>query len=103
MIDREKVSNNLRIVNELTQNGASPPLEEYWGVIVDELSSELRETRSFLLSCDSNDIRLMGGYFEDISERFNDPAFIDLLLELQKKHPDIDMAQDIQWAKDAMS
>ncbi|GMK39884.1 hypothetical protein PCCS19_29390 [Paenibacillus sp. CCS19] len=43
----------------------------------------------------------MGGYFEDVSERLQSHAFIDLLRELQQQYSEIDMEQDIQWAIDA--
>ncbi|RXZ81515.1 hypothetical protein EBB07_14405 [Paenibacillaceae bacterium] len=102
MINKEKISSNLRTIEAMTQNGASPPLDQYWNEIVHELSEDLKGTREYLLSCNPDDIELMSGYFEDVAYKLQDESFIDLLNELQTLHPDIDIKNQIQWAIDAL-
>lgn len=86
----------------MSQNGASPPLDQYWNEIVDELSRDLDDTREYLLECEPDDIATMSGYFEDVAYNLQDSAFIDLLNELQAMYPDIDIKNQIQWAIDAL-
>jgi hypothetical protein len=100
--DSELISNNLKIIEMMSQDGASPPLDQYWDPIIEVLSKDMGITEELLMKCNSHEINLMGGYFEDVSYRLQSQAFIDLLHQLQLKHPDIDMEQDIQWAIDAL-
>jgi len=100
--DNEIVTYNLEIIDMMTQDGASPPLDEYWGEIIDVLSQDVDKTKELLLKCTPDEINRMGGYFEDVSERLQSQEFIDLLRELQKKYPEIDIKMDIQWAIDAL-
>ena len=102
MTGNEIITSNLEIIEIMTQNGASPPLDEYWGKIVDVLSQDFGKTKELLLKCTADEINRMGGYFEDVSERLQSQEFIDLLRELQQKYPEIDLQRDIQWAIDAM-
>jgi len=98
----EIITYNLEIIDMMTQNGASPPLDDYWGKIVDVLSQDFGKTKELLLKCTPDEINRMGGYFEDVSERLQSHEFIDLLRELQQMYPEIDMEMDIQWAIDAL-
>lgn len=102
MIDKKKISANIKIIESMNQNGASPNLGEYWDEIVSMLSEDLNQTKEYLSNCEEHEIWFMGGYFEDISYNFQSKEFIDFLQILQEKHPDIDMTQDIEWAVDAI-
>ncbi|WP_081300573.1 hypothetical protein [Clostridium beijerinckii] len=103
MIDKNKIFSNLEYIESMNQHGASPNLDEYWEEIVDMLSEDIEETRKFLNEeCNEHQIWCMAGYYEDISYNFQSSKFIDILEELQKKYPDMDIEQDIQWAKDAI-
>jgi len=102
MTDKEKITYNLQVIESMTQNGASPPLDEYWDEIVDLLGQDINKTRELMLNLSSNEIWLMGGYFEDIAYKLQDQTFIELLNELQEKYFELDMKQDIQWAIDAL-
>ncbi|MWC30605.1 hypothetical protein [Paenibacillus sp. MMS18-CY102] len=102
MTGNEKISYHLDIINKMAPNGASPPLDTYWGEIVDVLSHDIGQTRELLMKCTPNEIDRMGGYFENVSEKLQSYKFIDLLRELQKKYPEIDIELDIQWAIDAL-
>lgn len=102
MNGNELITRNLQIIDMMTQNGASPPLGDYWNPIVDVLSQDFATTKELLLNCTPAEIDRMGGYFEDVSERLQSQEFIELLRELQQKYPDIDMELDIQWAIDAL-
>ena len=102
MTDKELVRHNLQIINAMTQDGASPPLDEYWNEIVDLLSQNMEQTRQLLFSLEAEEIARIGGYYEDVAYNLKDYAFIDLMKELQQKYPEIDMEMDIQWAIDAL-
>lgn len=103
MIDKNKIFSNLEYIESMNQHGASPNLDEYWDEIVEMLSENLEETRNFLINeCSEHQIWFMAGCFEDISYNFQSHEFINILEELQKKYPSIDIKQDIQWAKDAI-
>lgn len=103
MIDKNKISCDLKYIEAMTQNGASPNLDEYWNEIVNMLSQNLNETKEYLSNCDEHEIWLMSGYFEDISYNFQDEKFVDFLCKWQEDHPNVDIKQDIQWAKDALN
>jgi len=103
MIDKNKIFDNLAYIESMNQHGASPNLDEYWEEIVDMLSEDIEKTRKFLNEdCNEHQIWYMGGYYEDISYKFQNHEFINILEELEKKYPNIDIKQDIQWAKDAL-
>lgn len=102
MIDKNKIYKNLEYIESMNQHGASPNLDEYWDEIVNMLSEELEETKKFLNQCNEHQIYFMAGYFEDISYNFQSDDFIECLEQLKKKYPNIDIKQDIQWAKDAI-
>ncbi|MDU1114621.1 MAG: hypothetical protein E7J99_12980 [Clostridium butyricum] len=102
MIDKNKIFNNLKYIESMNQHGASPNLDEYWDEIVKMLSEDLEKTKQFLNDCTEHQIWFMAGYFEDISYKLQSEEFITFLKELQKKHPNIDIKQDIEWAEDAL-
>ncbi|MEK4006085.1 hypothetical protein [Paenibacillus sp. FSL H3-0333] len=99
---KEKISYNLKIIDAMFQDGASPPLDEYWDEIVDLLSQNLHETKDLLFNLEAGEIERMSGYFEDVAANLQDVSFIKLLKELQQKHTNIDISQGIQWALDAL-
>lgn len=98
----EKISYNLKVIDAMTQDGASPPLDEYWDEIVSLLSQDLAQTKELLFSLEADEVERMSGYFEDIAANLQDEAFIDLLKELELKHPGIDIRMGIEWAVDAL-
>ncbi|MBW6408981.1 hypothetical protein [Clostridium weizhouense] len=102
MIDENKIFSNLEYIEAMNQHGASPNLDEYWNEIVNMLSEDLKKTKEFFNKCTEHQIWYMAGYFEDISYNFKSDEFIKILEELEKKYPNIDIKQDIQWAKDAI-
>jgi hypothetical protein len=103
MIDKNKIFSNLEYIESMNQHGAAPDLDEYWDEIVDMLSEDIEETRNFLKEeCNEHQIWYMSGYYEDISYKFQSHEFINILEELQKKYPNIDIEHDIQCAKDAI-
>lgn len=102
MIDKKKIKYNIDMIDAFTRNGASPNLEEYWGVIVNELSQNIDDTKEYLNECSNEEIEFISGYFEDVSYNLQSKDFIDFLKELQKQHPNIDIKKEIQWAEDAI-
>jgi len=102
MIDKKKIKYNIDMIDAFTRNGASPNLEEYWDVIVNELSQNIDDTKEYLNKCSKDEIEFISGYFEDVSYNLKSKDFIDFLKGLQKKHPSIDIKQDVEWAENAI-
>lgn len=102
MVDKKKIQYNIDMIKIFTQNGASPNLDEYWDVIVKELSKDIKETEQYLNECDKEDIEFISGYFEDISYNLNDKKFIEILRDLEKKYKGINISLEIEWAKQAI-
>lgn len=102
MIDKEKIKYSIDMIKAFTHDGASPNLDEYWDVIVNELSESLDDTKEYLNKCNKDEIEFISGYFEDVSYNLQSKEFIAFLKELQKRHPNIRMNKEIQWAEDVI-
>ncbi|MCW6112445.1 hypothetical protein [Clostridium sporogenes] len=102
MINNKKIIDSMEMIRIFTQNGASPNLDEYWDVIVKELSKNIKETEEYLNECDKEKLELISQCFDDIAYNFKDKKFIDILMDLEKKYKGIDISREIEWAKQAI-
>ncbi|MCT4686074.1 hypothetical protein [Vallitalea sp.] len=102
MIDKKIISKNITIIEQMTQNGASPSLDDYFDEIVDILSRNIDETMDYLDNCKKQELEWISPYFEDMAYNFQSKDFIMFLEELEKKHQDIDMKIDIESARDSI-
>lgn len=75
-----------------------PAIQTIWNEMVDILKENEQRAISFLNQSDEEELYWMSEIFEDLSSEFQNRAFIDCLLQLQKKYPDLDMEQDIEYA-----
>lgn len=103
MIDQKKIIDNLKEIEKLAKKGDSPQLDELWEEIVEMFGENLEKTMSYFSECKENEILVLADFFEDISCELQSKAFISLLREIQVKFPDLDIDQDIQWAKEAIT
>jgi hypothetical protein len=93
----------LREVNSLVQKRGSlhpddPAIQFIWHDLVNLLKSNEESTIAFLEQSKEAELYWLCEIFEDLSAEFQSRAFIHCLLELQKKYPDLDMEQDIEYA-----
>jgi len=71
--------------------------------LTDELSIDEEFTISFLNECSEADIYWISEVFEDISSRLNSRKYIECLNQLDKKYPELMLADDIQEAIEFMN
>ncbi|MBY0114742.1 hypothetical protein MHB43_05330 [Paenibacillus sp. FSL H8-0317] len=79
-----------------------PAIQTIWNEMVDILKENEQSAISFLNQCGEEDLYWLSEIYEDLSSEFQSRAFIDCLLQLQKKYPDLDMEQDIEYAIQSM-
>lgn len=102
MIDKNKIKYSIDMIKAFTQNGASPNLDEYWDIIIDELSQNINDTKKHLNECSKDDIEFISGYFEDIAYNLKEKKFIDILKELENKYPSINIKEQIKLAESSI-
>ncbi|MEO2205393.1 hypothetical protein ABGV42_16795 [Paenibacillus pabuli] len=75
-----------------------PAIQAIWNEMIEILKENEQSAISFLDQCDEKELYWLSEIFEDLSSEFQSRAFIDCLFQLQKKYPDLDMEQDIEYA-----
>ncbi|WP_342554416.1 hypothetical protein [Paenibacillus sp. FSL R7-0652] len=94
----------VREVNSLVQKRENlhpddPAIQLIWHDLVNLLKSNEESAIAFLEQrSKETELYWLCEIFEDLSAEFQSRAFIHCLLELQKKYPDLDMKQDIEYA-----
>lgn len=93
----------LRKVNSLVQKRENlhpddPAIQFIWHDLVNLLKSNEESAIALLEQSKETELYWLCEIFEDLSAEFQSRAFIHCLLELQKKYPDLDMKQDIEYA-----
>ena len=76
-----------------------PRIEEYWEMLIKELTVEETATIEFISKCNEHDIYWLSEIFEDISMIFKSPKFIQTLKDVQIKYPKLDLQMDIMYAE----
>ena len=75
-----------------------PGIQMIWHEMVDILKENEQRTIAFFNQCEEKDLYWLSEIFEDVSSELQSRAFIDCLLQLQEKYPNLDMEQDIEYA-----
>ncbi|MGN7942055.1 hypothetical protein [Virgibacillus sp. 6R] len=75
-----------------------PSISDIWNEMVNILKDNENETISLLNKCDKEELYWLSEIFEDLSYKFQSKRFIECLLELQEKYPDIELEEDIKFA-----
>lgn len=99
-MDVSLIKELLKERSELELN--NPKLYDYWSVFTELLSKDIYQTIKFLDGCTEDEIYWLSEVFEDISYKVNSKAFIDCLKRLEKKFPNIDLADDIKSAEECI-
>lgn len=100
MLDVSYIKKLLKERSELELN--NPKLYDYWTLFTELLSKNIDETNEFLDMCTEDEIYWLSEVFDDISCKVNSRAFIDCLMRLEEKYPNLDLSDDIKSAEDCM-
>lgn len=75
-----------------------PAISEIWNEMVNILKDDEYKTISLLKNSEKQELYWLSEIFEELSFEFQSKKFIECLLELQEKYPDIEMEEDIKYA-----
>ncbi|WP_102272012.1 hypothetical protein [Cytobacillus massiliigabonensis] len=86
------------IIKRKKINPNDPAIKVIWSQLVCILKDDEEETISLLKASNKEELYWLSEIFEDLSFAFQSNKFIDCLLELQEKFPDIGVEEDIKYA-----
>ncbi|CDG02106.1 Hypothetical Uncharacterized protein [Clostridium chauvoei JF4335] len=75
---------------------------EWWDELPIIFSKDIKETIKYFDNFKEEDIYILTEIFEDIAKKSQSKDFIRFIEKLEKQYPNIDMKQEIQWAKYAI-
>ncbi|AUM96156.1 MULTISPECIES: hypothetical protein [Clostridium] len=101
MIDMKRVSEILQYRKWTVEHNVDAP-EEWWNELPKMFSKDIDEAMKYFEKCNEEDLDILTEQFEDIAAESQSKKFIEFIQKLQIKYPNIDMGQDIQWAKQAI-
>ncbi len=101
MIDMKRVSEILQYRKWTAEHNVDAPTE-WWEELPVIFSKDIKETIKYFENFKEEDIDILTELFEDIAAKSQSKEFINFIEKLEKQYPNIDMKQDIQWAKDAI-
>ena len=79
-----------------------PRVLEKWNELTQIFIQNEESTIAYLNSCCKENIDWISEIFEDISEQLQSPRFIKCIEEIAIKYPDLNLEQDILYAKEAL-
>ncbi|GFN34206.1 hypothetical protein [Paenibacillus xylaniclasticus] len=80
-----------------------PRIEKKWAELIELLSENEDLTLDFLKECTKTELSLLSEVFEDVAYNLQSKKFIELLYQLDKRYPDLELKDHIQIAEDYMS
>lgn len=100
MIDNSRIE---KIINERKKlHPDDPRVVEKWNELTQIFIRDEECTIAYLNSCCKENIYWISEVFEDISEQLQSRDFIECIEQLAIKYPDLDLEQDIFYAKKAL-
>ncbi len=103
MNKKELLTEVIRITEEKKELHINDPIINiYWDKLTELLSNNLENTKYVLEHVGEGTLYHISEIFEDISYIYQSTEFILFLEELDKKYPQIDLGNDIKWAKEAL-
>ena len=97
MINRDEVE---KVINERKNlNPDDPRIMDRWEKLTSFFIQSEEDTIEYLNQCSLEDIYWISEVFEDISEQFKSPRFIECIEKLSEKYPELDLYWDIWYAK----
>ena len=100
MIDNNEID---KIIEERKKmHPDDPRVLEKWNELTQIFIQNEESTIAYLNSCCKENIDWISEIFEDISEQLQSPRFIKCIEEIAIKYPDLNLEQDILYAKEAL-
>ena len=79
-----------------------PRIVEKWNELTQILTQNEESTIAYLNSCCKENVDWISEIFEDISEKLQSSRFIECIEQLLIKYPDLNLEQDILYAKEVL-
>ena len=100
MMDNNKIE---KIIEERKKmHPDDPRVVEKWNELTQIFIQNEESTIAYLNSCCKENIDWKSEIFEDISEKLQSSRFIECIEQLAIKYPDLDLEQDILYAKEVL-
>lgn len=100
MIDNKEVE---KIIKErIEMHPDDPRIMEKWNELTQIFVQNEEDTILYLNNCEMENINWISEIFEDISEQLQSDRFIECIDKLSIKFPELDLEQDILYAKEVM-
>lgn len=100
MIDNTEIQ---KIIEERKKmHPDDPRVVEKWNELTQIFIQNEESTIAYLNSCCKDNIEWISEIFEDISEQLQSSRFIDCIEKLAIKYPDLNLKQDILYAKEVL-
>lgn len=79
-----------------------PTITQKWTELIDLLSEDEGLTLDFLKECSKTEISFLSEVFEDVAYNLQSKKYIELLYQLDRRYPDLELKRHIQIAEDYM-
>jgi hypothetical protein len=79
-----------------------PRIEQKWTELIDLLSENEDLTLGFLKECSKTELAFLSEVLEDVAYNLQSKKYIELLYQLDKRYPDLELKSHIQIAEDYM-
>ncbi|MEE1306021.1 MAG: hypothetical protein U0K68_12900 [Agathobacter sp.] len=100
MINNKEVE---KIIKERVEmHPDDPRIMEKWNELTHIFVRDEEDTIAYLNNCNKENINWISEIFEDISEQLQSDRFIECIEQLSIKFPELDLEQDILYAKEVM-
>lgn len=100
MINNKEVE---KIIKErIEMHPDDPRIMEKWNELTQIFVRDEEDTIVYLNNCNMENINWISEIFEDISEQLQSDRFVECIEQLSIKFPELDLEQDILYAKEAM-
>lgn len=100
MINRDDVE---KVINERKNlHPDDPRIADKWEEITSIFIQSEDDTIEYLERCSQEELYWISEVFDDISAQLQSLRFIECIEKLPGKYPELDLEQDIGWAKQSM-
>ncbi|WPC43876.1 hypothetical protein [Clostridium sp. JS66] len=100
MIDNDKI--NSIIKERVSMHPDDPRIMNKWRELTDIFTENQEDTIEFLNTCSEENVEWISEVFEDISEILQSSQFISCIEKLNDKFKDLNLDQDIRYAKEVI-
>ncbi len=90
------------IIERIEMHPDDPRIMEKWNELSQIFVRDEEDTIVYLNNCNMENINWISEIFEDISEQLQSDRFIECIDQLSIKFPELDLEQDILYAKKVM-